>query len=150
MFRIVRGDIRDFRGDFIINPSNTTLMLGSGVSGILRLMCPSLQKEMNEYVNKHGYLNPGDIAITIYPCEEYKWAIHAAVMDYRSDKVSPDYRRIEKILENIVKYLDDKEVEVITPLLGTGVGGLDKERVLEMMKRYFKNLKANVTIVLKK
>jgi len=106
---------------------------------------------MNEYLNRNGYLNPGDIAITPYPCKEFKWAIHAAVMDYRKDaQVNPDYARIEKICKNISEFLDEKEAKVITPLLGTGVGGLDKKRVFKIMKKYFMPINADVILVVHK
>ncbi|MEO1924160.1 MAG: macro domain-containing protein [Nautiliaceae bacterium] len=149
MFEIVKGDIKNFRGDYIINPSNTILKLGSGVSGVLKIMCPMLQKVMDEWIEKHGFLNPGEIAISVYPCEEYEWAIHAAVMDYRPGavKIAPNYKRIEKICKNTAEYLNDKDALVITPYLGTGVGGLDKTVVREIMKNYFEPVKAKVVLV---
>ncbi len=151
MFERRVGDIKDFRGDFIINPSNTILKLGSGVSGALRMMCPKLQEVMDEWVKKNGFLNPGDIAITIYPCDEYKFTIHAAVMDYRpfAKKINPDYDRIERICKNIASFLKDKDAVVITPLLGTGVGRLDKKRVEDIMRKYFEKIKAKVVLVKK-
>jgi len=149
MFKTIKGDIRDFSGDYIVNPSNTVLKLGSGVSGVLKQMCPKLQEVMDEWVKKHGFLNPGDIAVTIYPCKSYKFAIHAAVMDYRPGalKVAPDYERIEKICRNIALFLDNKKALVITPYLGTGVGGLDKAKVKEIMRYYFEPLEAEVVLV---
>jgi O-acetyl-ADP-ribose deacetylase (regulator of RNase III) len=149
MVEIIKGDIKDFKGDYVVNPSNTILQLGSGVSGVLRRMCPELQNEMNKYIGKHGFLNPGDIAITVYPCDEYKYAIHAAVMDYRKGalQVMPTYERIEKICKNIINSI--KEGLIITPLLGTGVGGLDKDKVLEIMKSYFQKSSANFKIIIR-
>ena len=149
MFEIVKGDIRDFRGDYIVNPSNTILKLGSGVSGVLKMMCPKLQAVMDEWTEKHGFLNPGDIVVTVYPCEEYKWAIYAAVMDYRPGavEIAPDYERIEKICKNIAEYLSDKDALVITPYLGTGVGGLDKTVVRKVMKKYFEPLRARIILI---
>jgi len=149
MFRKVIGDISKFRGDYVVNPSNTVLQLGSGVSGVLKRMCPTLQDVMNEWLNRNGYLEPGDIAITPYPCEEYEWAVHAAVMDYRPGalKVAPDYGRIDKICKNIADILKDKKVTVITPYLGTGVGGLSKEKVYEIMKKHFEPVAAEVVLV---
>ena len=149
MFEVIRGDIRDFKADYIINPSNTLLKLGSGVSGVLKRMCPKLQEVMDEWVKTHGFLNPGDIAVTVYPCESYEFAIHAAVMDYRPGalKVAPDYEIIEKICKNIAEFLDNKEVFVITPYLGTGVGGLEKKKVKEIMRKYFDPLIAKVILV---
>jgi len=149
MFKKVIGDISEFSGDYVVNPSNTILQLGSGVSGVLKRMCPTLQDVMNEWLNRNGYLEPGDITVTPYPCEEYEWAIHAAVMDYRpnANKVSPDYERIEKICKNIAEILKDKDALVITPYLGTGVGGLDKKKVFEIMKKHFEPIRANVVLV---
>ena len=152
MFKIKLLDIANKRGDFIVNPSNTILSLGSGVSEVLKMMCPELQEVMNEYVKTNGFLNPGDIAVTLYPCEEFDYAIHTAVMDYKKEakQINPNLERIEKICKNISKFLDDKEVKVITPLLGTGVGGLDKKDVFNIMKKYFENLKAEVILVVHK
>ena len=152
MFTLKLSDISKERGDYVVNPSNTILSLGSGVSGVLKIMCPELQNVMWEWLNRNGYLNPGDIAITPYPCKEFKYVIHAAVMDYRNGakRVSPDYDRIEMICKNIAKFLDNKKVKVIIPLLGTGVGGLDKIKVYKIMKKYFEKLQAEVILVVHK
>ena len=152
MFNIKLSDIAKETGDLVVNPSNTVLNLGSGVSGVLKMMCPELQKVMNEYIKNYGFLNPGDIAVTHYPCKEFKYAIHTAVMDYKKEakQINPDLRRIEKICKNIAKFLDKKEVKVITPLLGTGVGGLNKREVFKIMEKYFKDLKADIILVVHK
>ena len=149
MFTLKLSDISKERGDYVVNPSNTILSLGSGVSGVLKRMCPELQNVMWEWLNRNGYLNPGDIAITPYPCDEFEYVIHAAVMDYRENafKIAPDYERIEKICKNISFLLGSEEVKIITPLLGTGVGGLDKEKVYKIMKKYFENIKAEVILI---
>ncbi len=152
MFNLKFTDISKEKGDYVINPSNTVLSLGSGVSGMLKRMCPELQNVMWEWLNRNGYLNPGDIAITPYPCDEFRYVIHAAVMDYRNEakKVNPTYDRIEKICKNISEFLKDKKVKVITPLLGTGVGGLDKKKVYKIMKKYFEKLNAEIILVVHK
>ena len=152
MFTLKLSDISKERGEYVVNPSNTVLSLGSGVSGVLKRMCPELQNVMWEWLNRNGYLNPGDIAVTPYPCEEFEYAIHAAVMDYRNEalKVNPDYERIEKICKNIAKFLGDRKTKVITPLLGTGVGGLDKVKVYKIMKKHFENLNAEIILVVHK
>jgi len=150
MFKLKFSDIKKEKGDYVVNPSNTVLSLGSGVSGVLKMMCPELQNVMWEYLNRNGFLNPGDIAITPYPCDEFKYAIHAAVMDYRENalKIGPDYERIEMICKKIAFLLNNKDVKVITPLLGTGIGGLDKEKVFKIMKRYFLSIKAEMILII--
>ena len=149
MFKLKLSDISQEKGDFVINPSNTILSLGSGVSGVLKRMCPALQTEMNKYIQENGYLAPGEIAITSYPCESFNYTVYAAVMDYRpqATKINPDYERIETICKNIALLLKDKESVVITPLLGTGVGGLDKRKVFEIMKNEFESLTSEVILV---
>ena len=149
MFILKLSDISKERGDYVVNPSNTILSLGSGVSGVLKRMCPELQNVMWEYLNRNGYLNPGDIAITPYPCDEFKYVIHAAVMDYRDNakRISPDLKRIEIICNKIASLFKDEKVKIITPLLGTGVGGLDKKEVYKIMKNYFSNIEADVILV---
>ena len=139
MFSIKLSDIAKEEGDFVVNPNNTILKLGSGVSGVLKRMCPNLQLEMDKYIQENGHLQAGEIAITKYPCKSFEYAIHAAVMDYRKNalEINPNYQRIEKICKNISNFLQDKNAKVITPLLGTGVGGLDKKRVYKIMKSYF-------------
>ena len=150
MFKFKFSDIKKEKGNYVVNPSNTVLSLGNGVSGVLKMMCPELQNVMWEYLNRNGFLNPGDIAITPYPCSEFKYAIHAAVMDYRENalKIEPDFKRIEMICKKIAFLLNNKDVKVITPLLGTGIGGLDKEKVFKIMKRYFLPIKAEVILII--
>ena len=152
MFTLKLSDISKERGEYVVNPSNTILNLGSGVSGVLKRMCPELQNVMWEYLNRNGFLEPGEITITPYPCKEFDYVIHAAVMDYRDGAkiVMPDLKRIERICKNIAEFLDDKKVKVITPLIGTGVGGLDKVEVFKIMRKYFKNLKSEVILVVHK
>ena len=152
MFKLKLSDISKETGEYVVNPSNTVLSLGSGVSGVLKRMCPELQNVMWEWLNRNGYLNPGDIAITPYPCKEFEYVIHAAVMDYRNEalRVNPDLERIERICKNIAKFLSDKKTKVITPLLGTGVGGLDKTEVYKIMRQHFDNINAEVILVVHK
>jgi len=149
MFTLKLSDISKERGEYVVNPSNTVLSLGSGVSGVLKRMCPELQNVMWEWLNRNGFLNPGDIAITPYPCEEFEYVIHAAIMDYREDakEIAPNLKRIEQICEKIAFLFKDKNTTIITPLLGTGVGGLDKREVYKIMKKYFDKIKAEVILV---
>ena len=152
MLTLKLSDISKEKGEYVVNPSNTILSLGSGVSGVLKRMCPELQNVMWEYLNRNGYLNPGDIAITPYPCEEFEYVIHAVVMDYRDEaiQINPDLERIEKICKNIAFLFKDKDVQIITPLLGTGVGGLDKIKVYKIMKKYFEKIKADIILIVHK
>jgi O-acetyl-ADP-ribose deacetylase (regulator of RNase III) len=136
---------------FIVNASNTTMMLGSGVSDAFRKKCGAiLQHEMIEKLRSLGHaLQKGDvIATSPGKATHFKYALHAAIMDYNQgvryiDKM-PTVKDICRSLENIALYLQwyadthpGELVKLVLPLMGTGVGGLDAREVLECYRDYF-------------
>jgi len=148
---------------FILNASNTTLVLGSGVSAAFRKKCGmKLQEEMfSKLLSLEQKLNKGDvIATSSSDANNFKYALHAAVMDYNQginsrDKL-PVINDIQTILRNVEPYLQwyadnhkDETVKLVLPLMGCGVGGLNKKEVLEAYKDYFKkNISFKCSVVI--
>jgi len=134
---IKQGDIFSENGaDFIVNPSNTDLFLGSGVSAAFRKNCGNeLQTEMK----KHAPIKQGDVIVTSCPGNtSFKNALHVAVMDYSKPNPSPSYETIKKALENIEKIIKTQTpCKIVLPLMGVGVGGLNKEKVIQIYKEFF-------------
>jgi O-acetyl-ADP-ribose deacetylase (regulator of RNase III) len=132
-----QGDLfQEKSADFIVNPSNTALILGSGVSGAFRRVCgDELQKEMSKYAP----IKQAEVVKTICPNHpEYKYALHVAIMDYSSDNPSPTYETIKKSLQNIENVIKDySPCKIVLPLMGVGVGGLDKKKVILIYKEFF-------------
>ncbi|WP_345973473.1 macro domain-containing protein [Sulfurimonas diazotrophicus] len=133
--------------DFIVNPSNTVLTLGSGVSGAFAAACgPALQNAMTRALRETGKLQKGDVVAT-GGCPRFGSVLHAAVMDYNpgATEALPRLGEITTILHNIqtalasFAALHDKNVTLALPLMGTGVGGLDKRRVLEIYRDFFRS-----------
>ena len=147
--RIKQGDITKETADFVVNASNTRLILGSGVSMALRHHCGhALQQEMNIVLAQHGgELSQGDVVATPCPKENnFRFVLHAAVMNYnkgvRGNKRNPSLKTIEKILHNIKTYMQEyakehEKVKVALPLLGCGVGGLEKRDVITLYREFF-------------
>jgi len=136
---------------FIINASNTTLVLGSGVSAAFRKKCGmKLQQEMFDKLKSlDRKLQKGDvIATSSGDASNFKYALHAAVMDYNQgingkDKL-PTIDTINLILNNIEPYLQwysdnskDEIIKLVLPLMGCGVGGLNSKEVLDTYKSFF-------------
>ena len=135
---------------FIVNASNTRLVLGTGVSMAFKQRCGrELQKEMIEAIEKVGHpLQKGDVVITSSGrARNFEHALHACVMDYNpglsyKDK-APSLMNIYEILLNIEQYLKlyeektSKPTRLVLPLMGSGVGGLDKKEVLNVYKEFF-------------
>ena len=134
---IKQGNVFDEKeADFIVNPSNTDLFLGSGVSAAFRRACGNeLQTEMK----KHAPIKQGEVIVTGCPKNpNFKYALHTAVMDYSKQNPSPTYETIKTILRNIEKLIKPHApCKMILPLMGTGVGGLDKEKVIRIYKEFF-------------
>jgi len=151
MYKIIikQGDVfSENSADFIVNPSNTDLFLGSGVSAAFRRNCGNeLQKEMK----KHAPIKQGDVIVTSCPANpSFKNALHVAVMDYSKQNPLPSYETIEKALENIEKIIKTKApCKMVLPLMGVGVGGLDKEKVVQIYKEFFsRNVGFNCEVVI--
>jgi O-acetyl-ADP-ribose deacetylase (regulator of RNase III) len=145
---IKQGNLLDeAHADFIVNPSNTTLILGSGVSGAFSRTCGyALQSLMSQKLNETGTLKKGDVVATGGgECTRYKTVLHAAVMDYNpgAAETMPRLGDIRTILTHIETILaaeaarHGSSVKLVLPLMGTGVGGLSKKDVVEMYRVFF-------------
>ena len=145
--------LKEGNATFIVNASNTTLQLGSGVSASFRQRCGAkLQQEMlDKLALQDRSLQKGDvIATSSGDAMNFKYALHACVMDYsqgvRGEGKLPSLKNIKTILENIDAYLNwyadnhtNEAMKLVLPLMGCGVGGLDVREVLKIYKTHFSN-----------
>ena len=146
---VKQGNLVEEEADFIVNASNTKLLLGSGVSMAFKKHCKiKLQKEMNNLILQHPKeLVQGDVVLTSSgDASNFKYALHALVMNYnkgvRGVSKNPSLETIQTILENIFLFLNNfvkknKKVKIVLPLLGCGVGGLNKNDLLTLYKTFF-------------
>ena len=110
---VKQGDLlSEERATFIVNASNTQLILGSGVSMAFSHHCgDELQKEMSAKLEKLGtLLKKGDVVATSSgKAANFQYALHAAVMDYNPDvrgkEMFPTLKDIENALKNIESHL---------------------------------------------
>jgi O-acetyl-ADP-ribose deacetylase (regulator of RNase III) len=146
--KIIKGNLLDApKADFIVNPSNTILALGSGVSGAFSAACgPALQAAMSTKLQTVGKLSKGDVVLTgAGACRQFRHVLHAAVMDYNpgASEAAPGLADVRTILSNIEPFLADEaasqggNVTLALPLMGTGVGGLGKRDVLMIYRDFF-------------
>ncbi len=131
MLQEIKGDITKIEADVIINAANTELIHGGGVAlAIARAAGEELIKESK----KIGFVPIGDFAITSAGNLKAKKVIHIPTIDYKSNR-KITYEELENVLEKVFNYCkENKLYKVATPLLGTGVVGLDKEKVKEIIK----------------
>ena len=149
--------------DFIVNASNTSLILGSGVSMAFFRHCgQALQNQMDELIaeiNHTGYrLKTGDVVPSkAGHALNFKHALHAVTVDSKQSIYTAQARSrlddIEKVLNNIERIIIEYaklhgkgEISLVLPLLGCGVGGLDKHEVIEIYGHFFSAYRENTQI----
>jgi O-acetyl-ADP-ribose deacetylase (regulator of RNase III) len=81
-----------------------------------------------------GFVPIGDFAVTTAGKLKAKKVIHIPTIDYVNNK-KITYEELEKVLEKVFKYCKENNFyKIATPLLGTGVVSLEKEKVREIIK----------------
>jgi len=142
LIRIAKGDITTFEGDAIVNAANDRLILGSGVAGAIRKKGgPEIQEECD----RHGPIRVGEAAVTGAGRLPVRYVIHAAVLG--SEPAS--YDSVRRATEAALARARELGLETVAfPLLGTGVGGLDPERVARIMIEEFKNAPDDLEVTL--
>ncbi|WP_457627348.1 macro domain-containing protein [Oceanithermus sp.] len=142
LLRIAKGDITTFEGDAIVNAANDRLILGSGVAGAIRKKGgPEIQEECD----RHGPIRVGEAAVTGAGRLPVRYVIHAAVLG--SEPAS--YDSVRRATEAALARARELGLETVAfPLLGTGVGGLDPEKVARIMIEEFKNAPDDLEVTL--
>ena len=135
MLKEVRGDITKIEADVIINAANTQLIHSGGVAlAIAKAAGEDLVKESKEI----DFVPIGDFAVTTAGKLKAKKVIHIPTIDYVNNK-KITYKELEEVLEKVFKYCQENNFyKIATPLLGTGVVGLEKEKVKEIIKNLSK------------
>ena len=134
---------------FIVNASNTRLMLSTGISSAFKDHCGYvLQDELLQVVQRVAKpIKRGSVFKTSAgEATNFTFALHATVMDYNPGNTYrstlPELNDIQSILENIEyhlqQYCDETRlsIKLVLPLLGCGSGRLDKGDVLNLYRTF--------------
>jgi len=140
--RVAQGDITEFEGDAIVNAANNWLKLGAGVAGAIRRRGgPSIQEECDRI----GPIEVGQAVITGAGDLPARYVIHAAVM---GDEPA-SYESVRSATRAALELARDRGLKTVAfPLLGTGVGGLDRERVARIMVEEIKRAPDDLEVTL--
>ncbi|XP_019646263.1 PREDICTED: uncharacterized protein LOC109486806 isoform X2 [Branchiostoma belcheri] len=133
---VAQGDITKQRVDVIANAANESLSHGSGVAGaISKAGGPSIQKESNAYVKKHGPLWVTGTAVTgggQLPC---KHIIHAVGPRWTPGYEGANERELRQTCCNVLtKASVTLQAEsVAIPAISSGIFGMPKDRCAESL-----------------
>jgi len=158
-FKIKYGNLVEENATFIVNASNTELTLGSGVSHAFSEHCGGAlyQQELRELKKKFGAIEQGDvILLSSGSATNFKYALHVAVMNYSdsSQPLYPSYSKIQTALNTLLQIVEEKSKsekiqnpKLVIPLLGCGVGELQKEKVFLLIKSTFVKTKIDLDLI---
>ncbi len=149
MIRFVQGNFFDYKADIRINTVNCVGVMGAGVALLFKNKYPEMNTEYVKLCNQ-GLIRPGrphvwksknlfsesseDIVIINFPTKD-DW------------KKPSEYSYIIDGLKWLNIYLQDKPNSIITiPALGCGHGGLDWEKVKEMIIDNLSGLETEILV----
>lgn len=130
--QIVQGDITIDEVDAIVNAANEQLQHGGGVArAISKRGGPTVQKESDDWVRKHGPVPHSHPAWTLGGLLPAKYIIHAvgpAWGDGDEDK------KLSDAVTGSLRVADElKCASISLPAISTGIFGFPKERAAEIV-----------------
>lgn len=127
---IYESDITSIVADVIVSSDDNRLTMGGGVSMSIKNVGGY---EIFEEAQKLIPLKPGDVAVTFAGNLSAKKIYHGVVVDF--DKAEgPTERIIREVIHScIVKTNEQNFNSIVFPLLGTGTGGFDAVKALDIM-----------------
>lgn len=158
--KIKYGNLVEENATFIVNASNTELLLGSGVSRAFYEHCggSAFQEELYKLKKRDNTIGQGDVIVSSSgTAQNFQYALHIAVMNYSDNTKSPlpTYQHIQTALNRIITIINEKIQNthiknpiLVIPLLGCGVGGLDKKKVFNMIKKTFEQTDINLEVII--
>lgn len=125
---LVEGDITALSRDAIVNPSNTNLILGAGVSGaIARAGGPSIQEEMSAI----GGCPVGGAVATGAGSLQARYVIHA--VGPRMGEGEEDEKLRSATVESLRRAEELKISSIAFPAISTGIFGFPVDRCAKIM-----------------
>lgn len=130
---IINGNIFNTKAQTIVNTVNCVGVMGKGIALVFKLRYPSMFELYHEYCREH--------LIDIGKLWLYKGEANAPwVLNFPTKthwKLPSEYSYIEKGLQKFVDTYKEKGITSIAfPLLGANNGGLNGEKVKEIMISY--------------
>ncbi|MCH4814732.1 MAG: ADP-ribose-binding protein [Saccharolobus sp.] len=136
---LIKGDITEVEADAIVNAANSYLQHGGGVAyTIVKKGGYVIQKESDKYVEKHGPVPVGEVAVTSAGKLKAKYVIHAVGPRYGIE--SED--KLESAISKSLLKADELSLNSIAlPAISTGIYGYPYEICARIMASVLRNYK---------
>lgn len=146
MVSFIVGNILDSNAEALVNTVNTVGVMGKGIALQFKNQFPKNYKIYREAC-KNGELQVGTLLVTE---EDTLLNGKKTIINFPTKttwKKPSEYEYVEAGLKELVKVIQEKKLKSIAiPPLGAGNGGLDWNRVKEMMLDYLSPLNCHIEI----
>ena len=133
MIKNCSGNILNTRSEILVNPVNTMGIMGRGLAKMIKEKHPDVFINYRKAcVEKRIKIGKHQLTKIFDTNSEYQYVLNFATKKHWRDP--SEYQYVEEGLEalkNDFKYL--KNVSIAFPLLGAGLGGLNKNKIREMI-----------------
>lgn len=132
---LVQGDISALETDGIVNAANERLAHGGGVAGVIsRRGGPTIQRESDAWVRRHGPVTTGSAAITSGGDLKARHVIHAVGPVYDGTPRSAEL--LASAVRAALQMADDHGLKSIAlPAISTGIFGYPLAEAAQVMLR---------------
>ena len=130
---IIRNkNIFDTKCKTIVNPINCVGVMSKGIALEIKNRYPNMFEKYKEFCDKK-LIDIGKL--WLYKEQNDKWILNFPTKTHW--KYNSEYDYIEKGMSKFVETYKEKNIKTIAfPMLGCGGGGLNTEKVLEIMLKY--------------
>ncbi len=146
MIEFVTGDLLASKAEALVNTVNTVGIMGKGIALQFKKMFPDNSKAYNK-AYKEGELAIGKLLVTE---EETTYTGKKIIINFptKTDWRRPsEYSYVESGLKRLVQIIKEKKIKSIAiPPLGAGNGGLDWNRVKNLVEEYLSGVDCMVYI----
>lgn len=124
--KVIKGDITQEDTEAIVNPANNYLKHGGGVAGaIVRVGGEIIQRESDEYIQKHGPLPTGEAAITSGGNLRARYIIHTVGPKWGE---GDEYNKLKKAVKGTLKLAVEKNIKSLSiPAISCGIFGFPQD-----------------------
>lgn len=140
---VIHGNIFNSKAQTIVNTVNCVGVMGKGIALVFKLRYPNMFELYQKYCAQH-LIDIGKL--WIYKGDESDpWVLNFPTKTHW--KLPSEYEYIEKGLQKFVETYKEKGITSIAfPLLGANNGGLEKDKVMEIMQQYLRQCDIPVEI----
>lgn len=127
--QIVQDDITQEQTDAIVNPANSELSHGGGLAAaISQAGGPSIDLESLQWVQTHGQVETGDVAVTGAGNLSARYVIHAVGPIWHGGDDHEDALLEQAILHALLKAEELGCTSISLPAISSGIFGFPKVR----------------------